>query len=196
MTIKAISERKRLIYTAIVVGLVGIVTGLFLVGHLVPFPPVSLQQYAIKKTTSAEVKTMHTGAADYTKTTVVITTETTPHGTVHDFAAAMVPNVALAPTVPVPGANEVWTQGRGFWPSRLTVPVGTKVIWIGKDFNTFHTVTSDTGLFDFGLAAGDNGSYTFTKPGVYEYHCPQHEGMTGEITVVGSTNITANQTKE
>ncbi len=191
----AISERKRLIYTAIVVGLVGIVTGLFLVGNLVPFPPVSLQLYAIKKTTSAEAKVLLAGGAEYTKTTVVIITETTPHGDFHDFAAAMVPNVALAPTAPVPGANEVWALGAQFRPRRLTVPVGTKVTWINKDYQV-HTVTSGTDLFDGGLGMGGSFSYTFNKPGVYEYYCKPHRGMAGEITVVGSTNITANQTKE
>ena len=105
-------------------------------------------------------------------------------------------STVTTPTPPpaVPGPNEVWILGRTFSPNKLTVAVGTEVIWISKDFN-FHTVTSDTGLFGFGLAGG-NGTYTFTEPGVYEYHCTLHQGMTGEVTVVGSTNITANQTKE
>ena len=71
-----------------------------------------------------------------------------------------------------------------FGPTQPTiVKTGTTVTWSNKD-DTIHTTTSNTGLWDSGvLAVGKSFSFTFSTPGVFDYHCNVHP-MTGEIVVV------------
>jgi plastocyanin len=70
-----------------------------------------------------------------------------------------------------------------FSPPTLTVPAGTTVTWLNRDEDV-HTVTSTTQAFKSGgLDTDEAYSYTFTKPGVYEYFCRLHPLMTGEVIV-------------
>ncbi|MDG6991208.1 MAG: copper oxidase, partial [Nitrososphaerota archaeon] len=47
-----------------------------------------------------------------------------------------------------------------------------------------HTVTSVNGTFSSGnIAPGQIWTYTFTKPGTYEYFCTYHLWMGGEVIV-------------
>ena len=126
----------------------------------------------------------------------VAVTETTPHGTFHDFPAtqtdapAAVPNATGNETGHVmPGQGAAATDGqqimimnREFMGGTLTVAVGTKVTWVNMDSET-HTVTSDTGLFNGMLNLNDSFSFTFTEAGTYKYHCENRPEMTGTITV-------------
>jgi plastocyanin len=83
-------------------------------------------------------------------------------------------------------AVAVTIQNFSFNPGDITVKVGTTVTWTNQD-NVTHTVTSDTGIFDSGdLGNGATFSYTFTKAGVFPYHCtPHHASMMGTVTVTG-----------
>ena len=80
-------------------------------------------------------------------------------------------------------------QDYKFNPSRLTVQTGSTITWINRD-PAFHTIHSDTGVFQSGLlSVGQLFSYTFDEPGTYPYYCdknggPGGEGMSGVITVV------------
>ena len=74
-----------------------------------------------------------------------------------------------------------------FRPENITVTVGTQINWINVGQKK-HTVTNDT-LFDSDLLVGQTFSYTFDKPGTYQYYCVVHsesptEGMGGTVTVV------------
>ena len=65
----------------------------------------------------------------------------------------------------------------------LTVPAGTTVTWLNRDEDV-HTVVSTTQAFrSTGLETDEAYSYTFTKPGVYEYFCTLHPLMTGKVIV-------------
>ena len=65
----------------------------------------------------------------------------------------------------------------------LTVPAGTTVTWLNRDEDV-HTVVSTTQAFrSAGLETDEAYSYTFTKPGVYEYFCTLHPLMTGKVIV-------------
>ena len=65
----------------------------------------------------------------------------------------------------------------------LTVPVGTTVTWLNRD-EDLHTVVSTTLAFkSAGLETDEAYSYTFAKPGVYEYFCTLHPLMTGKVIV-------------
>jgi len=65
----------------------------------------------------------------------------------------------------------------------LTVPAGTTVTWLNRD-EDLHTVVSTTLAFKSARLETDEAySYTFTKPGVYEYFCTLHPLMTGKVIV-------------
>ena len=180
-------DKKRFIFTTIAVCSVGIITGFFLGGGLMPSQ--AAQQYDEKVTTSkTELSIIHAHETvsqhDHSVTMVTTITETTPHGYFHDFAAAMMsPGGAPLDTGPKQAANEVWIWAREFRPNSLTVPVGTQVTWINKEGED-HTVTSSkAGIFDGTIGPYGSWSYTFTEPGSFEYYCGPHNQMTGVIVV-------------
>jgi amicyanin len=70
-----------------------------------------------------------------------------------------------------------------FIPPALTVRVGTKVTWTNQD-DIPHTVDATTGAFRSGALDTDQAfSFTFAKPGTYQYFCALHPHMTGTVTV-------------
>ncbi len=103
--------------------------------------------------------------------------------TVQTTSAAGAVAVSIAP-------NAYQYPNRGFTPDNITVVLGKNntVTWTNND-STIHTVTSTTvpagaSPFDSGyLNTGDTYTYTFTSPGVYEYHCQLHPWMIGFVIV-------------
>ena len=114
---------------------------------------------------------------------------------------------AASPTLPtgditiVQGAVD---QGsKGFSPSSLTksLSAGATVTWVNADYaadpgmgdmmgdmsgtmGTAHRLVSDEGLFDSGTVdPTQTYSFTFPGAGTYHYHCLNHPGMTGMITI-------------
>lgn len=72
---------------------------------------------------------------------------------------------------------------------QVTLSRGGTVTWC-VDSNSIHsdTVTSDTGLFNSGaIAQGSSWSYTFTEPGLYNYHSILHFWMHGTVNVASSS---------
>ena len=184
------SEKSRLIFTAVAVSLVGILTGLLLDGKLLPSQAANQQYDETTTTSKTELSVIHDhdgiSQHEHLVTIITATTETTPHGTFHDFAAAGTgQGITAAPAASAKKqpANEVWITSMEFKPSSLTVPVGTKVTWVNHEGEN-HTVTSaKKGLFDGGLEPFGTFSFTFTEPGDYEYACSPHEAMIGVIHV-------------
>ncbi len=82
--------------------------------------------------------------------------------------------------------NAVAIKNFQFTPKKIEVKAGTKVTWTNQD-SAVHTVTSDEGApttFDSGnLAQGKTYSFTFDKPGTYQYHCEIHVSMKGTVVV-------------
>ena len=80
------------------------------------------------------------------------------------------------------GAN---VSNKGFSPNTITVVIGVNntVLWTNNDVAP-HTVTANDGSFgsDY-LAQGATFIWTFTSPGIYEYHCVIHPWMTGTVIV-------------
>jgi plastocyanin len=183
----ATSERKRLIFTAMAIALVGIVTGLLLGGALTPSRAEG-QLYAEEVTTTTTVITVVHTHDDYpqqhahTITTEVTTTETTPHGYFHDLATTIASGTTGSASTPKQAANAVRIIGRHFYPPILTVTAGTTVTWTNDDSED-HTATSDDLLFNHFLAIYKSGSYTFSEPGTYSYACEPHDEMRGTIIV-------------
>ena len=85
---------------------------------------------------------------------------------------------------PSGSAIKVNIKDNSFQPAVLNVPVGATVVWHNQD-GVQHTVTSDIqGLFDSGvLMPGKKFTFKFNAPGSFGYHCSNHLGMKGAITV-------------
>lgn len=79
----------------------------------------------------------------------------------------------------------------GFSPSTITIVIGVNntVLWTNDD-NVPHTVTSDTSdaivFSSDNLNPGDTFSFTFSRPGIYSYHCSYHPWMKGTIIVLNA----------
>ena len=70
-----------------------------------------------------------------------------------------------------------------FTPQTLTVSVGATVTWTNRD-DIPHTVVSSDDAFKSKVRDTDETfSYTFTKPGTYNYFCSIHPKMTGKVVV-------------
>jgi plastocyanin len=70
-----------------------------------------------------------------------------------------------------------------YMPHDLTVGAGTTIIWVNND-DIPHTVVSTTDLFKSkALDTDDKFSFTFDKPGTYEYFCSIHPKMTAKVIV-------------
>lgn len=81
------------------------------------------------------------------------------------------------------GLAQVKIDNFSFGPANLTVAAGTTVTWKNND-DVPHTVVSDEKLFKSkALDTDDKFSYTFTKPGTYNYFCSVHPKMTAKIVV-------------
>ena len=86
-----------------------------------------------------------------------------------------------------PGAA-VTIQLFQFQPGRLEIKAGTTVTWVNQD-DILHTVTLGTpenrnGSVNLNLSGkGATVSFTFDRPGEYEYFCDRHQSMRGRILV-------------
>lgn len=82
-----------------------------------------------------------------------------------------------------------------FSPSNVTVSVSSTVSW--RNFgNLTHTVTSDSGAFNFNLPGRNNFTFisplpefSFRSAGSFSYHCSIHPWMKGEVVVVQPTPL-------
>ena len=77
------------------------------------------------------------------------------------------------------------TNPNFYSPINFTATVGQTVVWVNRDTAT-HTVTSTAGLFASGsILPGETFSFTFTRPGTFQYYCTVHPWMKGTIAVKG-----------
>ena len=91
---------------------------------------------------------------------------------------------------PLPPENTVIISTYTFYPQTLKVKAGTTVTWINKDEAEF-TITAKDGSFGSKTAlksidvkpAGDTYSFTFDKPGTYDYYGNAAKTVTGTIQV-------------
>jgi Plastocyanin len=74
-------------------------------------------------------------------------------------------------------------QNSSFKPNVTTITPGTDVKWINQDKIT-HKIVSNNGTFESSnLTQYRVYSFTFTKEGVYNYHCAIHPSEKGTIIV-------------
>lgn len=80
-------------------------------------------------------------------------------------------------------AIEIGIDNYSFMPGDIFVKAGTTVSWVNHD-DVPHTVRSTDDVFKSkALDTDDKFSFTFDKPGTYEYYCSVHPRMTARITV-------------
>jgi plastocyanin len=98
----------------------------------------------------------------------------------HTFASGVgAPAAAARKTVMATTVNGQF----GFSPSKLTVRVGTKVVWKNVS-DAPHTVTGKGAwTVNKNLPQGATVSFTFKKVGTYHYYCVIHPYMTATIVV-------------
>lgn len=83
------------------------------------------------------------------------------------------------------GTATVEIGDRFFIPPALIVSVGTAVTWVNRGQEQ-HTATARGGVFGSStLSFGQTYTFTFTKPGIYEYFCANHGDMRGQVEVRG-----------
>jgi amicyanin len=96
------------------------------------------------------------------------------------------PPPASAPSADSPapqGGTAVSISDFKFNPATLTVPVGATVTWTNQDEEP-HTVAAKDGSFHSpGMDTHATYSFTFSKPGSYDYICSIHPFMTGTVVV-------------
>jgi amicyanin len=92
----------------------------------------------------------------------------------------------IPPAQPQPAAAasaEVKIDNFKFGPEAVTIAAGTTVTWTNRD-DIPHTVVSTEGAFKSKVMDTDEKfSFTFSKPGTYEYFCSVHPKMTGKVVV-------------
>lgn len=103
------------------------------------------------------------------------------------LASVTVPTTAHA----AGGTATVEVRDNSFTPRSMEIRTGDAVRWVALDGG--HTVRSDdevdgVPLFEFPsgsgtLAAGDEHTHVFDRPGAYGYHCEVHPSMTGVVYV-------------
>jgi plastocyanin len=70
-----------------------------------------------------------------------------------------------------------------FEPARITVDVGTTIVWRNND-QVEHTVTASDRSWDSGIIRpGASWERTFTRPGSYDFYCTPHPFMKGVVIV-------------
>jgi plastocyanin len=97
-------------------------------------------------------------------------------------AMSMPATTSTTASAPV-ATNAVAIKGFAFSPANITVKAGTTVTWTNQDQDA-HTVTATGGAFGSqALNTGAHYTFTFTKPGSYDYLCTIHPFMTATVVV-------------
>jgi plastocyanin len=80
-------------------------------------------------------------------------------------------------------AQQITIDNFSFAPQQITIASGATITWINND-DVPHTVVGTHQEFrSKALDTGDKFSFTFTKPGTYQYFCSVHPMMTGKVIV-------------
>jgi|DewCreStandDraft_1066081.scaffolds.fasta_scaffold00553_6 amicyanin len=96
---------------------------------------------------------------------------------------------AASTATPVETDQVKMAKSYRFEPAVIRVKVGTTVTWVNDD-NFTHDVTFTAGPAQFHsppLRPGEKTSFTFSRPGEYQYQCSFHpQDMKGKVIVEGA----------
>ena len=82
-----------------------------------------------------------------------------------------------------PAAEVVHIGNFTFNQPALTVHPGTTITWVNDDDIPHTVVAKDMTFKSRVLDTGDRFSFTFAKPGQFDYFCSIHPHMTGKVIV-------------
>ncbi len=80
-------------------------------------------------------------------------------------------------------ATPVKIDNFSFTPQTLTVSAGATVTWTNSDDVPHNVVSTDKVFKSKTMDTDEKFSYTFTKPGTYNYYCSIHPRMTATVVV-------------
>ena len=80
-------------------------------------------------------------------------------------------------------ATEVKIDNFVFAPNPVTVPAGTTIRWTNRDDIPHNVVAEDKSFKSKVMDTDESFTYTFSKPGTYNYFCSIHPKMTGKVVV-------------
>jgi len=99
------------------------------------------------------------------------------------YRAALISVLIFAGSPLEAAESEVVIDNFTFTPGELKVKEGTTVIFRNRD-DIPHTIANTDGEFhSAALDTDETFSFTFTKPGVYNYFCSLHPRMMGRVVV-------------
>jgi plastocyanin len=102
---------------------------------------------------------------------------------VRAFAAGAAVCCAFYAAAAAPGEIRIGIDNFTFAPGAVTVPVGSKVVWVNAD-DIPHSIVATAGTFhSAALDTDDVFSFPFNQAGTFEYFCGLHPQMTGIIVV-------------
>lgn len=78
---------------------------------------------------------------------------------------------------------EVNIDNYTFAPATITVPAGTTVHWVNHDEIPHNVVADDKSFKSKVMDTNEDFTFTFSKPGTYNYSCSIHPRMTGKVVV-------------
>lgn len=110
-----------------------------------------------------------------------------PRKSVRAFSAALLLAIfpqaqALAANAAAP-ASTVRIDNFTFTPAEVTVSAGTAVTWVNGDDMPHAVAAADNTFRSKVLDTDQQYSFTFMKPGTYEYFCALHPHMQGRVIV-------------
>lgn len=100
--------------------------------------------------------------------------------------------LGTAATHAAPGAKPATKEIRieikdfSFQPKLVTISAGSKVTWVNKDEEPHTVVSTDKTFLSKALDTDDTFTFTFDKPGTYEYFCSVHPRMVAKIIVIAN----------
>ena len=105
-------------------------------------------------------------------------------GTALALGSAATPGLAGSASDKPASAAEIKIDNFSFGPATVTIPAGTTITWTNND-DVPHVVSSDDNktFKSKALDTDDHFSFTFTKPGTYNYYCAIHPKMVAKIVV-------------
>lgn len=99
------------------------------------------------------------------------------------FAPREAATAAVAAAPPGPPAVRVPIRRYAYLPARLEIDAGTTVEWVNEDA-VVHTATADDASWNSGaIPPGRSWRATFSRPGIYPYHCGPHPFMKAAVVV-------------
>jgi plastocyanin len=107
-----------------------------------------------------------------------------PPRAVAALALALVATTACSRSAPAPRTYVVTIADMAFGPTPSGLRAGDTIEWVNNDLFQ-HSATARDGRFDVDLPPHAQARTVLTKPGVVDFYCKYHPGMTGRLVVAG-----------